>query len=78
MQANEQIMPRSKQSLTDQQFISLVEKEVNCDDELLSHQDNAELEQDVFDGIDPPKLIGSELFQPLFPLSQDDNEEQLI
>ena len=70
-------MTRAKQSFTDQ-FISLVEKEVNCDDELLSQQqnqeeieENAELEQDVFDGLDPPKLIGSELFEPLLPLSQD-------
>ena len=77
MNNSEQIMSRAKQSFTDQ-FIRLVEKEVNCDDELLSHQqnqedieENAELVQEVFDGIDPPKLLGSELFEPLLPLSED-------
>lgn len=42
MQASEQIMCRAKESFTDQQFISLIEKEVNFDDELLSHQQNQE------------------------------------
>ena len=35
-------------------------------------------EQDVFDGIDPPKMLGSELFEPLLPLSQDYNEDRLL
>ena len=72
MQASEQIMSKAKSSYSDQQFISLVEKEVNGDDELLmdeKEEESAALEQDVFGGIEPPKMLGSELFQSLLPLS---------